>query len=296
MMFDTRDLASLRSVITEGSFDAAARQLNITAGALSQRIKHLEQKAGQLLVLRTQPTGLTPAGETLMRLAQQIALLTNAAMTALTHQATPTPTLLTIAVNHDSLDSWLMPAINRFGAAGDIALDIRCADADQTHRLLKDGTAVACITSVAEAMPGCRSYRLGALTYEAVATKDYAARWFNDGVTAAQLEQAPQLLFDRTDTLAQQFLRRHSKRHLMPPAHYIPSSQQLVEATYAGIGWSLLPELLIRDDLKAGRLVRLSLKSRLDRPLYWQAWSVETAAIQRLTNLVRDVARQSLAS
>jgi LysR family transcriptional regulator (chromosome initiation inhibitor) len=295
-MIDTRDLASLRAVITEGSFDAAARQLNITPGALSQRIKQLEQKAGQLLVLRIQPTGLTAAGETLMRLAQQVALLTNEAMSALTRQVAPTPTLLTIAVNQDSLDSWLMPAINRFGAAGDIALDIRCADADQTHRLLKDGTAAACITSVAEAIPGCRAYRLGALVYEAVATRDYVARWFGDGVTPAQLAQAPQVLFDRTDMLAQQFLRRHGKRPLSPPAHYIPSSQQLVAATSAGLGWSLLPELLIRDDLTSGRLVRLSPKSRLDRLLYWQAWAIETAAMRRLTVLVREVARQYLVS
>jgi LysR family transcriptional regulator (chromosome initiation inhibitor) len=294
-MIDTRDLASLRAVITEGSFDAAARQLNITPGALSQRIKLLEQKAGQLLVLRTKPTGLTAAGETLMRLAQQVALLTNEAMSALTRQAAPTPTLLTIAVNQDSLDSWLMPAINRFGAASNIALDIRCADADQTHHLLKDGTAVACITSVAGAIPGCRSYRLGGLTYEAVATKEYAARWFGNGVTPAQLALAPQVLFDRTDMLTQQFLRRHSKRPFSPPAHYIPSSRQSVTATAAGLGWSLLPELLIRDDLKSGRLVRLSPKSRVDRVLYWQAWSVETAAMQRLTKLIRAVARQSLA-
>ncbi|XOT98485.1 LysR family transcriptional regulator, partial [Alcaligenes pakistanensis] len=43
------------AVLEEGSFEAAARKLYITASAVSQRIKTLEDRLGQVLVLRQPP-------------------------------------------------------------------------------------------------------------------------------------------------------------------------------------------------------------------------------------------------
>jgi len=48
-MHETRDLASRLFI---SSFDAAATALHVMPGAMSQRTKQLEEKVGQLLVIR----------------------------------------------------------------------------------------------------------------------------------------------------------------------------------------------------------------------------------------------------
>ena len=48
-------LETLVALIDEGTFDAAARRLHVTASAVSQRVKAMEQAAGQVLVRRTSP-------------------------------------------------------------------------------------------------------------------------------------------------------------------------------------------------------------------------------------------------
>jgi LysR family transcriptional regulator (chromosome initiation inhibitor) len=47
----------------------------VTPSAISQRIKALEQRVGQALVVRERPCTATTAGEPLLRLAAQTALL-----------------------------------------------------------------------------------------------------------------------------------------------------------------------------------------------------------------------------
>ena len=49
-MMDYAGLQALAAVIREGSFERAARKLHITPSAVSQRIKQLEERAGQVLV------------------------------------------------------------------------------------------------------------------------------------------------------------------------------------------------------------------------------------------------------
>ena len=52
-------LRAFMAVLEEGSFEAAGRKLYITTSAISQRIKALEDRLGQVLVLRQPPLGTT---------------------------------------------------------------------------------------------------------------------------------------------------------------------------------------------------------------------------------------------
>ena len=54
-MLDYAGLEALAAVLREGSFERAARRLHVTPSAVSQRIKQLEERVGQVLVLRGQP-------------------------------------------------------------------------------------------------------------------------------------------------------------------------------------------------------------------------------------------------
>lgn len=52
---DSTQLRTLAAVVSEGSFEAAARLLHITPSAVSQRVKALEETVGQVLVRRARP-------------------------------------------------------------------------------------------------------------------------------------------------------------------------------------------------------------------------------------------------
>ena len=54
-MLDYASLFALSTVVREGSFERAARALNVTPSAISQRIRLLEERVGCALVVRAQP-------------------------------------------------------------------------------------------------------------------------------------------------------------------------------------------------------------------------------------------------
>ncbi len=289
-MLEMRELASLRAVITEGSFELAARALFVTPGAMSQRIKQLEEKVGQVLVLRTSPPTLTSAGESVLQLAHQVALLQQEALETIQHGTTAEPRSLVIAVNHDSMATWFMPSVTGYAQRKKLQLDLRVHEREQTHRLLRQGVAVAAVTSELVPVQGCKVKALGALRYVAVAAPDFAEEWFPDGVLGKMSARAPLVAFDRADSLAQLFIRRTTRKRVSPPVHYVPASADLVRATVMRLGWSVVPMLAVKPLLDEGTLVRLEERSTLDVPLYWQTWNLKSALLMELEDEVTKTA------
>ena len=62
-MIDAKQLEALYEVTRQGRFDTAAKQLNITPSAISQRVKALEAAMGTTLLLRGREVAATSAGE-----------------------------------------------------------------------------------------------------------------------------------------------------------------------------------------------------------------------------------------
>ena len=67
MKIDNGQLAAFAAVLTEGNFELAARKLNVTPSAISQRIKLLEDRIGQILIQRSNPCQATAAGRIIDR-------------------------------------------------------------------------------------------------------------------------------------------------------------------------------------------------------------------------------------
>src|SRR4051812_49224790 len=97
---DYRGLAALDAVIDYGSFDKAAAALSITQSAVSQRIRMLENSAGELLIVRSQPPTPTEAGQKLIAHYRQVRLL-EAALSRTPGESQARPEIA-IAVNADS--------------------------------------------------------------------------------------------------------------------------------------------------------------------------------------------------
>src|ERR1700693_3040279 len=74
-MLDYASLAAVSTVVREGSFERAARALNVTASATSQRVKQLEERLGCVLIVRGQPCRATETGRLLCRHVEQVGML-----------------------------------------------------------------------------------------------------------------------------------------------------------------------------------------------------------------------------
>ncbi|WP_253906833.1 LysR substrate-binding domain-containing protein, partial [Arthrobacter sp. I3] len=116
-------------------------------------------------------------------------------------------------------------------------------------------------------------------------------RWFGAGATGATLAAAPVVVFDRKDDLQDRWLRRVSRASLQPPRHYVPAAQEFGDAIRWGMGWGMMPEIEIGEDLLAGRLEALAPRAHVDVALYWQQWRRGSAALNDVAAAVRTAAR-----
>lgn len=295
MMIPSELIETLTAVVKDGTFDAAARSLYVTPSAVSQRIKTLEQRVGRVLVVRSKPVRATAAGEAVLRLGQQLALLEDETLRQLgTKRVDDRPTTLSIAVNADSLATWILPPLARVAAREPVVFDLVRDDQEHTADLLASGTVMAAIASDATPVPGCTSTPLGRMRYRAYATPVFAARWCPDGLTSSALARAPRIDFDRKDTLQERFSRRLARRTLDPPRHYVPASADFAVATRLGLGWAMLPSDHSQAAVVAGELVDLAPGRHLDVLLHWQQWKLRSALIDAVAAEVHAEAKHAL--
>ncbi|MFN9470345.1 LysR family transcriptional regulator ArgP [Acidovorax sp.] len=300
MHLDTAQLAALAAVLEEGSFERAALALHVTRSAVSQRVKLLEERVGQILVRRAAPCTPTEAGQALLRHAQQMALSEADALRSIAgSSAGLAPVRLALGVNADSLASWFVDAMAQAAEPGEglappITFDIHVEDQDHSSELLRQGRVMAAVTADPQPVQGCQVVRLGTMRYRALASPAFMEHHFPHGVTAAALAQAPVLVFNRKDALQERFMRRIARRALAPPVHWLPSSQGFVAATLAGLGWGMSPDQLAREAIESGRLVELVPGKPVDVALHWQFWRLNVQALQRMTHAVQQAASAAL--
>jgi len=174
--YDSQQLRALAAIADAGSLDGAATALALTPSAVSQRLRALERACGQVLVVRSRPIALTSAGQTLLRLATQVALLEEEAARELAgdrdDESARTP--LAVAVNADSLATWFLPAVAPLADA--IELRVHREDEGLTSELLRRGVVMAAVTTEARPVAGCAATALGAMRYRPVAAPAFAER------------------------------------------------------------------------------------------------------------------------
>lgn len=298
-MIDYPAARAVAMVVATGSFEKAARALNVTPSAISQRIKQLEERLGVVLIERGTPCTATERGEWLCRHMEHVGVLERELMQHLPGLADPAdPALrvtLNIATNADSLGTWFVPAVAAFTGTTDYLVNLAVDDEDHTAEWLRRGRVLAAVTALGEPVQGCRVSPLGALRYHATASPDFVARHFPAGLSPEALARAPALTFNQKDRLQQQWISRSlgivAGAH---PTHWLPSTHGFVDAALAGMGWGLNPTELVADHLAAGRLVELVPGAHLDVPLFWQMNRLTADRLSDLTRAVVDTARRAL--
>jgi LysR family transcriptional regulator (chromosome initiation inhibitor) len=304
MKFDREQLETLAAVVGDGTFDAAARRLSVTPSAVSQRIKALEQQLGRVVVVRSKPIRPTESGAALLRLAQQLVVLEQETAGELglgaglgaeagAGAAVSTP-VVPLAVNADSMATWLLPALAELAAQHPVAFELHRDDQEYTAALLADGTVMAAVTSDSKPVAGCTVTPLGRMVYRPMATPGFAARWFPNGVDAAALAVAPLIDFDRKDELQARYLRSVTRRPVDPPRHLVPASADFAAAVTLGLGWGMLPDQQADAARASGALVALDETRSIAVPLFWQQWNLRSTLLDRVAASVVAHARAAL--
>ncbi len=287
-MLDREQLETFATVAEQQSFERAAAVLHVTRGAVSQRIKALEESLATILLLRDKPVTPTPAGESLLRHVKALRLLEASSLrelsTAADHDG---PVPLSIAVNADSLATWFPPLLRELFARRLVALEVVTDDQDHTSSRLLRGEVVGCISTDAKAAAGFLAKPLGAMEYRCYATHGFIAEFLADGLTVRNVLRAPAVLFNRKDALHDEFLqRRFGMRIDRYPRHYLPSPSALLEGIVMGAGYGLVPSTQAQGLVQEGVLQELAPDDPVKVDLYWHHWEMEPPIAREITELI----------
>jgi len=259
----------------------------VTPSAVSQRIKALEQRVGQVLVIRERPCKPTAAGIPPVRLAAQTAMLESEAL-AEAGGGSVKGTRIAVAVNADSMSTWFTAV---FGELTDVLFDIRIEDQDHSAWLLREGAVMGAVTTERNPVPGCRVQPLGLMRYVPVAGPYFVERFLSEGFTVDTVRAAPSLAWNRDDALQDMLVRKAFRRTIARPVHYVPTAEGFGSAVRAGLGWGMYPEQLAASPLADGSFVRIC-DVHLDVPLFWQCWKLDSQIVNGVTRAVRSAAAE----
>lgn len=168
-MFDYKLLAALAAVIEQGGFERAAQVLGLSQSAISQRIKLLEARVGQPVLVRATPPSPTEVGRQLLNHVQQVRLLERdlqRQVPALDEEGMPER--LRIALNADSLATWWAGAVGNFCAQQNVLTDLVVEDQEVGLKRMRAGEVAACLCGSERPVAGARSLPLGAMRYRAL--------------------------------------------------------------------------------------------------------------------------------
>lgn len=276
-MYDWNDLRHFLAVARTGSTLAAARDLRVSQATVSRRVTTFEESLGLKLFVR-RPSGysLTPRGEALLPLAEEVETATlrlDAAVASETRRLTGKVRLTTV---ESAANAWVIPALARLREQGaeieievitsDRYLDLARGEADVAvrfgNRPEQDALIVRHIAELEECFFASRELvtRLGRpgdyadiarypLVSDTIETSGRIARWIEENVPDAQI------------------------------VHRVNSVSGLVAAVRSGIGAAILP-CIMGDDLRG--LVRLAPPIP---ELSFPCWLVTTEPVRRLPHV-----------
>lgn len=299
--FDPDALECLAAIVEEGGFERAAQRLSITQSAVSQRLRALEAQVGTVLIVRSRPLKPTSAGQLLLKHTKMLRLL-RADLERDLKELAPSSLggareeeRISIAINADSIATWAMQALTDLAQQG-LPMEIIADDQDFTQEWLREGQVLGCVTTLRQALRGCKVVSLGAMEYVAVAAPAFARdRLAKSTLTAHNFRDIPFVAFNRKDDMQSEFVgKAFGLKRVTLNQLFVPSSEGQVRAVMAGWGASVVPRLLAQGLIDQGLLVNVLPGCTLPIQLYWHCWNLESEVLDALTAALRQASALSL--
>ncbi len=309
--FDPDALECLAAIVEEGGFERAAQRLSITQSAVSQRLRALEAQVGTVLIVRSRPLKPTSAGQLLLKHTKMLRLL-RADLERDLKELAPSSLggareeeRISIAINADSIATWAMQALTELAQQG-LPMEIITDDQDFTQEWLREGHVLGCVTTLKQALRGCKVAPLGAMEYVAVAAPEFALQRLatkpgaegkprQPVLTPHNFRDVPFVAFNRKDDMQSEFVSKaFGLKSVTLNQLFVPSSEGQVRAVLAGWGVSVVPRLLATPLLEQDLLVNVAPSHTLPIQLYWHCWNLESEVLDALSAALKQSAAASL--
>lgn len=261
MHLDLRHLRTIEAIHRHGGLARAAEALHLTQSALSHQLKGLEDQAGvELVVRRSKPLRLTAAGIRLLRTAEQVLPLIEAAEDEFREVEAGRVGRLHVAMECHACFDWLLPVMDRFRRAWpEVDIDIRASLAFQALPALLRETADLVVTSDPEPLDG--------VVYQPLF--DYApmlAVPAGHPLATRGWAEPADLAAETVITYPMDRARLDVFSHFLTPAKVEPAAVRTVEQTAvalmlvaAGRGVAVLPDWVLRREVGNPELALLRL-------------------------------------
>jgi LysR family transcriptional regulator, chromosome initiation inhibitor len=279
-------LEALAVVVREGNFARAARALRITQPAISQRIKLLEEQAGQPLLVRSTPPTPTKHGRLLIQHLERVRALEGELDDAFEEAGEPYVTI-PIGVNSDTLATWLAPALKQVLRDTKTLVEIIVDDEFYSRERLRRSEVIGCIAADQTPPQGCDADYLGTMRYRCVCTPKFFKKFFPSGFERRALANVPAINFNRKDSMLTRYLQREFSWNSAYPCHLVPSTEIYLQFILDGHGYGLISDLQLGTLLERGRLVELAPDSSIDAVYYWHCTRYQTENARKLIDALK---------
>jgi DNA-binding transcriptional LysR family regulator len=252
--FTLDQLRTLLLVAEEGSFSAAARRMRRVQSAVSQAMSTLEEHLGVVLWDRAAKVpALTEQGRAVLAAARRVCAEADGLRRLVDGMSQGLEASVHLCV--DALFplrplAELCTTFAREFPSVDLRLDTQTMSAVSARVL--DGSATLGVVSAAGLARGLESHPLAAIRMVSVVARSHPLAAVRGVVPRARLEQAVQIV------LAERQEQGVADQGVLSARTWrVAELHTKRELVCAGLGWGNLPEHLVRDDLRKGRLVKI---------------------------------------
>lgn len=253
-----RHLEILEAIVQTGTFSEAAKKLYITQSAVSHAISELEHQTGMVLFDRL-PRGvrLTPYGTLLLDEAQRLLTSFRAFEQRMSHVEDKIPIQIASSI---TIASFYLPNVlkNVKQRMPKQRIQVTVVPATQAMETLLNGDVdIALIEGVAPQGLFC-SRVFGSYRLLAVCANDFPLQ--KQVVTPEEFCTLPLLLREKGSAIRDTFdSALYLARQKPFPLWESVNSNALIKAVEAGLGVSVLPEVLITEGLSQNRLRKIEI-------------------------------------
>ncbi|MCB1511333.1 MAG: LysR family transcriptional regulator [Hyphomicrobiaceae bacterium] len=296
-MLEFRALETFYWVIRLGSFGNAARKLNTTQPAISQRIAAIEEALGGKVVVRgARQVTATPLGRELLVYAEKLLGLRAEMMTRLSGTA-PVQGVLRLGVAETLVHTWLPTFIKAVNEAyPKLALEIEVDISPSLRtRLLAQEIELAFLLGPLTAST-VRNLSLGHYRLAFLASPSLK---LTPRSGLSDLAAHPIFTFSR-NTQPYETVRELFRSSDVPPISVNASASlaTVVRLATDGLGTALIPPDIVRDEIEAGRLKEVARDVPLPDLKFSASWldTPDTSAIQLVAALAARMAAEHQAA
>ena len=247
---DNQNLKAFITVAELGSFSEAADSLYLTQSAISKRIALLEQQIGKRLFDRiARQVSLTEAGNELLPRARRILQEYENALQAINDLSGEASGTLRLAISHHLGLHRLPPILKQFAQQyPNVTLDIEFMDSEKAYeQVLHGDSEVAVITLALDSHHNINSKKIWNDPLRFICAQDHPLAELKKPALK-DLAEYP-IILPGLNTYTGRIIQNLFQKEGIPlkapmSTNYLETISTMVEI---GLGWSVLPETLIRD-------------------------------------------------